>query len=56
MIEEDAVAELHLIAEQIASLIVPHTIPARRLIGLRRQIFDRVAGRLGFDQPILFAL
>ena len=38
VVEEHAVAEFHLVAEEVPRLVVPHAVPAGRLIGLGEQV------------------
>src|SRR6476659_1961082 len=51
MVEEDAVAELHLVAYEVASLIVAHTAPAGCLFRGFGEVLDREAFGLGFEEP-----
>ena len=52
-VEEHAIAFLHLVANEIARLIVANAFPARRPVA--RQFLDRVRRRLTLHQPVLHA-
>ena len=50
VIEQDPVADLHLIPHIIARLVIPHAVPAGDLAGLK--VLDRKDVRLGLHQPV----
>src|SRR5207253_238533 len=52
-VEEDLVADLHLIAHEVAGLVVADAFPTRGAVAL--EVVDRVRGRLAFHQPMFHA-
>lgn len=52
VIEQDAIADLHLIAHEVTRLIVAHTRPRHSLILGRQRIIDAGFIGFGFHQPI----
>src|SRR5438552_4160325 len=56
MIKKGEVADVHLIAHEIARLVVPHAEPGRRLFRHRGEIVDRQLVGLGLHQPVTHGL
>src|SRR4051812_20531871 len=50
VIEERAIADFHLVAHEVARLIVANAGPRRRLV--LRHVVDAVGRRFGLDQPV----
>ena len=55
VVEERAVAHLHLVAHEVARLIVANAEPRRRLFRRLDEVVDRELVRLGFHQPVAHA-
>jgi len=53
VVEENAIAENHLIAHEIARLIIAHAPPRRSFARCPGQIIDAEYSRLGFHQPVV---
>jgi len=52
VVKQHAVADIHLVAHEVARLIVAHAIPGHGLIGKVGEIVYADIGRLGFHQPV----
>jgi hypothetical protein len=52
VVEERAIAEPHLVAHEVARLVVTHAEPRRGSVLRRREVVDREFVRLGFEQPV----
>ena len=53
VIEEHAVADAHLVAHEVARLVVAHADPGHGLARRRVEVVDRALGRLALHQPVL---
>jgi len=52
VIEQHAVAGLHLVAHEVARLIVAHAVPGHALIGQGGEVVDAAISWFGFHQPV----
>jgi hypothetical protein len=52
MVEQHAVADLHLVAHEVARLVVAHAPPVDGLFRHRQHVVDADHGGLGFHQPV----
>ena len=52
VVKQHAIADPHLVAHEVARLVVAHTIPCHRLAGHRSEIVDAAIGGFGFHQPV----
>ena len=52
MIEEDQIALLHLVAHEVARLIVAHAIPCHGLFGQGSKVVNADIAWFGFHQPV----
>ena len=52
VVEQYTVAGLHLVAHEVACLIIAHAVPCDGLIGQRSEIVDAAVAGFGFHQPI----
>lgn len=51
VVEDDEVARLDLVSQEIAGLVVADAVPAGRLIGLGQELIERVLPGLGLEEP-----
>ena len=52
VIEKAEVPPLHIVAHEVAGLIVPHPVPARSLIGRVFKIGKRITVGFAFEEPM----
>src|SRR3989338_1839990 len=52
VIKQHAVADPHLVAHEVARLVVAHAVPSRRLTWHGGEIVDAAIARFGFHQPV----
>src|SRR5205814_2179100 len=53
VIEQNTVADFHVVAHEVARLEIAHAGPRGFLAGRREDVSDRALVRLGFHQPVL---
>ena len=52
MIKEHTVADLHLVAEKVPRLVIPHAIPPVVRSGSATEVGERIGARFRLEQPV----